>query len=101
MERKSLPPYIPCPSNERESCKYFPNCSDQSRHHILPRRLVKIAEEAGAGKDYLTRLQRLVRHPTNKIITCRMIHDFLDQHTSDELPSEEYIDRRLYGIQET
>ncbi len=91
---KERTPIIEClPSNRQfAECDYYPNCH-RSKHHILPRRLAKIAIEAGAGEEYVAKLRKAINHPLNLLDTCRKIHDDLDRHTSDELPSEEYLER--------
>lgn len=87
-------PDIPCPAN-MDGCKYGPECPVYSAHHLNPIRLLKIAKEIQMEQSYQERLRTLVRHPRNKIIVGRCVHDYLDTLTSDELPSEDYIDRKL------
>ena len=92
MERQT--PIIEClPLNRRfAECNYYPNCH-RSKHHILPRRLAKIAIEAGVGEEYVAKLRNAIKHPLNHLDACRRVHDVLDDHTSDELPSEDYLER--------
>jgi hypothetical protein len=75
---------IPCPSNS-DGCKYSPNCHT-STHHTYPRRLGRTALD-----------KAFIEHPVNKVRVCRMIHDFLDLSTPDELPSEERMLRLVNG----
>lgn len=93
MERRQLSE-IPClPENRRASeCSHYPACR-LSKHHILPRRLAHIAIEADAGDEYVEKLKRAIKHPATHLMACRMVHDYLDTVTSDELPSEEYLER--------
>lgn len=100
MERRLIPPFeLTCPDN-RELCKYYPDCKgskayEQTRHHLIPRRLGKIAVEAGMSIQYQSKLKRVIRHPLNILVVPRCIHDKLDGMTADELPPEADLDRKL------
>lgn len=73
--------FIPCPDNGQEECKYAPNCH-LSDHHIYPRRTMDSPLKKKFGSL-----------PVNRIVSCRMIHDFLDMMPEPRYPSETEMDR--------
>lgn len=94
---------IPCDPRYKDICKYSPNCH-QSDHHLYPRSLGKQAvseamEEGNVERAQLVR--NFVKHPLNRVVTCRRIHDFLDSVNPKELPSEEFMKRMIEAEQTT
>lgn len=92
MER---PATIPCPANS-EGCKYAPDCT-LSTHHQYPRRLVKELAASGADEEEVRVARRFINLPYNKVVACRMIHDYLDTVAHDSLPSHERMERAVNG----
>lgn len=95
---KELPPRrIDCPSNN-EGCKYQPNCQADTVHHTYPRRLVKALEgDPEVSEEQRILAKRFINLPMNKVVSCRMIHDFLDTVAYEELPSFERMEREVNG----
>lgn len=87
---------IPCPTNN-DTCKYQPECHT-SKHHLYPQIIGKVAAaDALADQDpeYAHTIKRFVNHPLNLVVSCRMIHDYLDSVTPDILPDREYMETFL------
>ena len=86
---------IPCPENN-EGCKYAPDCISNSVHHVYPRRLVRALEkDPSVSEDEARIAKRFINLPINKVVSCRMIHDYLDTVSHTELPSTERMERAL------
>lgn len=90
--------HIACPENNEE-CKYYPDCHI-SLHHTLPRRLLKIAQEAHRDSEYQAKLKKVINHPSTQMLVCRNIHDYLDYAASDSLPQENRLERMIGGFNE-
>lgn len=96
MERS--PFFIPeCDERRRATCKHGPDCEhlQHTQHHLRPRRLLGIAKKQKAEIEYQRKLKRVIHHPFNILEAPRCVHDDLDRHTSDTLPSEAELDRTL------
>lgn len=83
MERPRL---IPCPANS-EGCKYAntPDGCHLSEHHLYARRTADTSLK-----------RRFGNLATNKVVTCRNIHDTLDTFPVPEYPSVDVM-RRAVG----
>lgn len=90
---------VDCPE-DRSDCKYFnsPEGCKLSIHHTVPRRLAHVAFEAGRSEEYQSKLKKVINHPSTHIYCCRAIHDLLDRVASEDLPSEDRLDRQIGGF---